>query len=946
MSHILLRRALAVVLVFVCMRDAAGEVVSEFKVHLAQANNDSPYSFVRAKFEPGEVSDPWAVSFTDEHGVDVPYFVWDAVGWGVARNGRADWGKRYALLNHGPGNDPVAVLARDEKLAWAAEHMPQVGAKLAAQERAAEQNPKSVCAAMYLLRRSVPAFGKQKLTLQIHDKPQVAVERKEWKEAEVRERVKVAQGDLSFDGLPDHLNISWKGRALLNSAGFEAGGASGTMSHVDPAQPFTISATTGIATKLVVTGKTKWRDSGSMDWQCTYWLLPEGSYVALEGFSLGQASQYRGGPQKLSIYAPAADAGEFHEVHAPSWEQPWYLHAIGERGFAATHLMHAVPLAIGYGNNPFTVNAEGPNKDPRIEADAKSLALRWFHEVNDPAISRLMGAPLVINGRSTATGQPLSGSDAESLAPIEWTPRVDWLYRQYLVGVGEKADAAEGSLRSVLGAAAGWIDRPLDEEELAKLFVGMMDEIGRNGNSGEIGLLKVVPAVLNEDDATVQKLMRDRLQDHPARTDFYIDIITRSVAAGQKPAGGGKQLPDGSRWEGWTGNPCYHASLMPVYARTLEHFDVPHSHEAYRDSILRYADFGLELLGGKPFDLEKLRTTLEAEWPSRVVPTIPLMLHAYTLKKDERYIQVAKLLFDDLHKLVERNPHGYFPVWTWTPQADKYDTVYNPVSYERGLTSFWSEELLDVIGREKASQFTAAQARWFVFSGQLLDSLELDNAASIRACTHGGHTSVRNQIGIYLYDDFAFYRGLVGDLITWSAATGPAPSRMLEMGTAPYRKLVISNAGSSMVRWALGIAPGSKATEFKLQPATDKTGFHIQAWHRRPKSKGVVEVAAKEAGLAGDGELLRIELPSPAYRRPVEIDVRRDGDRAIVTVTQPAVIRLSYVSLLPNSPGDAKPVVRRIGDKQGAKLPVEGVKHADGTVEWSAAPGEYELRRL
>ena len=57
----------------------------ELNMHLAQANNQSPYAFVRAKFEPGELADPWAVRFFDERGTEVPYFVWDSVTWQVER---------------------------------------------------------------------------------------------------------------------------------------------------------------------------------------------------------------------------------------------------------------------------------------------------------------------------------------------------------------------------------------------------------------------------------------------------------------------------------------------------------------------------------------------------------------------------------------------------------------------------------------------------------------------------------------------------------------------------------------------------------------------------------------------------------------------------------------------------------------------------------------------
>ena len=43
----------------------------------------------------------------------------------------------------------------------------QPGAEIDARERAADQAPDSVCAAMYLLRYHVPAFGKKRLTLRI-----------------------------------------------------------------------------------------------------------------------------------------------------------------------------------------------------------------------------------------------------------------------------------------------------------------------------------------------------------------------------------------------------------------------------------------------------------------------------------------------------------------------------------------------------------------------------------------------------------------------------------------------------------------------------------------------------------------------------------------------------------------------------------------------------------
>jgi hypothetical protein len=133
--------------------DAGGD--RELKVHLAQANNNSPYAFVRAKFRPGEVADPWAVRFFDDKGAEVPYFVWDSVTWRVAREGRADWGHRYALINHAPGDAPEVLEARPCKLQETRKNLPELGAKLEAQEQAAAKAPDSVCAALYLLRHRV-----------------------------------------------------------------------------------------------------------------------------------------------------------------------------------------------------------------------------------------------------------------------------------------------------------------------------------------------------------------------------------------------------------------------------------------------------------------------------------------------------------------------------------------------------------------------------------------------------------------------------------------------------------------------------------------------------------------------------------------------------------------------------------------------------------------------
>jgi hypothetical protein len=928
--------AAVVALGAVCPARAAD--VRELTVHLAQANNDSPYTFVRAKFDPGEVPDPGAVRFFDEGGNEVPSFVWDAVTWRTARDGRPDWGHRYALLNHGPGDSPEVAAARAAKLRAAKEALPELAAEIEARERAAAEAPDSVCAAIYLLRYRVPAFGKKKIVLRVDPARRTEPKRTRWQGDTVTERFTVKQGALELRGLPDRLAVFKDGKEVFRHAGFEAGGHSDAVSHADPARLFVVEATEGIVSKVTVTAQTRGREGGAADWQCTYWLFPEGGFAALEGFSLTATDGYAGGVQKLDLWQAE---GGFTQQQAPTWDAPWWVHRAGDRGYVASHLFFATPLAVGFGNNPFAVNAEGPKKEPAAEVEDGKLSLTWFHRIDDPAITRLM------------TPQPLrrpQDPPPPPPRPVVWRPKTDWLYRQYVVGVGEKAPVAEGALRHVLGAAAGWVDRPITQEQVAARLVAMLRRPS-NRQSSEIGLLNVVPALLAADPAAVREALR-KTRDQIERTDFYINLITDWVARGGRPSAGGKVDPDGTRREGWTGNACYHAGLMPCYIRVLEHFEVPFRQKEYRDAVVRFADFTLDILstdppkagGGKPIDFDRLDRTFQSEWPSRIVPVIPVVLHAHTLKPDEKYTKAAKLLFDDLMRLVERNPHGYWPTWTWTPKADKFDTVYNPVGYERGITALWSDEQLGVVGRERASKFVAAQARWFVFSGQLLDSLETDNPTAIRACTHGGHTGLRNQIGLYLYDDFDFYRGLIGELVTWSAASSQIPGPQDAWAVGAYRSLELANAGSSMLRWALDIRPGSKWLESKAETVPDR-GFRLRVWNRLPKSKPEVKVTAKEVGLKSDADVLRVRLDGPAYRSPAVFDVSRAGDRVVLTVSHPGKVRVDCGALRPDWGADVKPTLIRRRPGKDAEVVRDGVTVVGSVVEWQAAPGEYELTR-
>jgi hypothetical protein len=171
------------------------------------------------------------VRFFDGQGVEDPYFVWDSVTWQVAREGRADWGHRYALVNHGPGNLPEVLEARGQKVKWAKKGLPALGARLEAREEAAKRPGNSLCTVLYLLRRTVPALGKDRLTLRIYPNRQIKPGSQQLEGPQAGTPIAVQQGEIAFRDLPDQLSVTWKGKALFCSAGFDAGGTTDTESR-------------------------------------------------------------------------------------------------------------------------------------------------------------------------------------------------------------------------------------------------------------------------------------------------------------------------------------------------------------------------------------------------------------------------------------------------------------------------------------------------------------------------------------------------------------------------------------------------------------------------------------------------------------------------------------------------------------------------------------------
>lgn len=813
--------------------------VAELKVHLAQANNRAGYAFVRARFEPGELSDPWAVRFLDSKGREVPYFVWDFVDWRTAQQGRPDWGGQYPLLAHHPGNDPKVVTARQEKIAWARDHWPDVGHKLEEQQSRAQQSPASVCCALYLLRYATEPYVKDKLTLQVYATRQGEVPRQEFRD-QVQD---VAAGDLVLKGFPLNSTVTWKGRELFRYAGFRAAGVESGRAHVDPARGYQWTLERGLVTKVCVRGQTEGRLDGPTNWDCTYWLFPEGACVGLEGFSIDKPEGYWGGLEEMDLWETA---GAVEELSGPKWEKPWYVHKLGEGAVLATHLYRNAPLSIGYDNSPFIT---GEADKLALHTEGPRLALGWTYEILGypglrmflPDIRYCTRQP---NGKDLAalaawmrehpdearrgelppTAQAMDARDLARILPalptLQWKPQTDWLYRQYAVGVGGTRQEAEEAIRHPLCAAGGWIDRPWQEKELAEMVVRCVRYLDQVQPTDFKTAQRAVSGLdldwyLLSDFATQKQDELRWLAGKAALTqllDRQMRDMQQLAAAGKDPVNtAGKEDPSASpadlqkdRQAAWMANPAYTARALGDQRRILEWLGLPYPRQEYERAVRQFADFTLQLFGGDPVDLNRYRQRYRQEWPSRVTMLIPLMLEAYRLTGDDRYAQAARMVFDDVFAEIERNPLGYWETWSFDPQGDRpFDTTYNPAGFWRGLGAFWQDRRLQLVG-DKAAKLITAEARWMVVGRLYSDNFETEST-TYYATAHGGHPSTRAGIFEFLHDDFDFYRGLVGDLLRWQLL---APERYdanayrLPCQGDPRKK------DSVWLQWALGVYGG------------------------------------------------------------------------------------------------------------------------------------------
>jgi hypothetical protein len=813
-------------LALVAQPPARAEILREFSVHVAQANAKSPYTFLRAKFSPGELSDPWTVRFFDAAGKEVPYFVWDAVDWRTAREGRADWGGQYPLLQHYPGRDPSVRNARADKITWASQFLPAVGKALAEEESRAREFSDSQCVVLYLLRYQAAPYAKDRLHLKVYDRRQVHVEQQQFKDR----TQDLVVGDLRLQDFPLNPTVWWKGKPLLRYAGFRAGGAAGSAAHADGQHGYSWSVERGIITKLHLLTQTAGRREGAMSWDCTYWLFPEGACVGLEGFSLSRPEDYLGGEQVLSLLEPTG-AAKVEPVAVPRWSKPWWVHRMGGEAFVASHLFRNAPLTVGYDNNPFIC---GDPRRQEARAEGGCLALAWSYELFEPGVMRyfvpavqevnlpptawttvtehlradpeaarrgtIPPAPAGANPRAFAT---LAGL----LSRLAWQPKTDWFYRQYTLGFGTDPNAAETAVSQVVCAAGGWRDRPWREEELAEEAVASIRHLAHQPPTARsviepkgLGLRWSLAFAFAAQRRDLLSMLAAQSQSFRRAGDAMIGI-ERLIRQGKDPISA-----SGDPHTAWITNPAYTAHDLAADLRWLEWLGLPYHRDAYRQAISQYADFTLRLFGGEQFDEAQFRQRIRREWPSRSTMLIPLMLAAHRLSGEARYARAAQLVFEEIFRMVESNPRGYWYAWDFGPRGDEpYDTVYNYAGLWRGLGAFWQERRLDLLG-DRGAKLATAEARWSVVNRSYSDNFEMDSFTSY-ATAHGGHPGTRLGMFLLLHDDFDFYRGLVGSMLRWQVL---APERHDGLG---FRVPELGGARKSdgfqiWKEWAFGIYGG------------------------------------------------------------------------------------------------------------------------------------------
>ena len=970
-------KPVTLVIALYCMAAPAcaqeGDPVRILPVHVVQANAQSNYIFVRANFRPGEIEDPWAARFFNAKGNELAYHVWDSVDWQTASEGRADWGKQYPLLQHYPGNDPKIKRARAEKLAWAKKFLPPEAAEMEALEEAARTSPRSQCVVLYLLHYRVPPHAREKLTMKIYAKASWRPEKFEYTNT-VKD---VSRGSLELKGFPLRPEVRWNGKTLFRYAGFEAGQTAGKHHHAQEDLGFTWTLERGLLVyKLHLKSKTAGRKGGGMNWECTYWLFGEGAYVALEGFSLDKADGYFGGPQQMSILETAAP---MKDVAGPTWARPWHVGKIGDAGHAAFHLFTNAPLTVGHDNNPFVVGADR-HKAPELEVDDTRVALSWDYNMGDRGVFRMF-APELLKGlpakanyapgflmSAVRTGKlgeiPKDGYSLprehleEQLKLLRWQPKIDWLYRQYAVGVGGNAEKADLAIAQPVCAAGGWIDRPWDEERLAKLIVDVVRQWGE---------VAVAEDNCNVPTWTVHLLVGE-VTHRPALTRAALKFAhPESLAKGKamlervKAAGIDPRIQKTN--ECLFGNPGYHSSENPRMELLLSYFGHDKTVPEFKTGLIEWADYILAIMGkGKDgFDWNSYREAYMNFWPSRTVLVLPTFIYAHRVTKKDIYKEATVRMMEDLFKHQNAGPLGHWNAWAFQPKTGgrDYDTVYIGATVDRGIWDFYTQKQQKMVGEKKLSNLVTGLARSTLVGHKFSDSGETDNFAC-EATYHGGHPQTRQHAFLMLQDDFDFYKGLVGDMIRWGALAPERTDGVAYRWLTQNRPFIGGGPGSPIMHpmmWALGIYAGERPQQARILPVKrgdkplPKGSFRAAIKNALPGGQAPLSVTfgslepelIKTNRLLSAQALWRVTVLEPTYRAHAKVEVDARGNEEIIRVSHRTQVFFAYPRTHADWTDTRRLAVTREADGLGgAPTPID-VTLRDGGLVFTAQKGTYRV---
>jgi hypothetical protein len=175
------------------------------------------------------------------------------------------------------------------------------------------------------------------------------------------------------------------------------------------------------------------------------------------------------------------------------------------------------------------------------------------------------------------------------------------------------------------------------------------------------------------------------------------------------------------------------------------------------------------------------------------------------------------------------------------------------------------------------------------------------------------------------------------------------------------RELGLVESGCYLLRWAAGIGAwprkgvkgsGSKWFEYRTGRLAENKGFRVRIWNRLPCAQSTLSLATNNLGLpapAGPkGAVHRtafwLQLNQPAYRIPAELEVAREPDKLLVTISKPLRLRLFYGAISPELAGGGTVVLVRRESDASRQTVTDGAIFGSGFVDWYAAPGQYEIR--